>query len=133
MIVLSTIIGTATVWPEPGARNSNLLPVKANLALSLFSSGHAGEAESLYREIVGLSPESAEAHSNLAHVLNEQQRYGEAEPHARKAVELAPNAAASQDILGNALYGLGRMAEAEEVDADGDGVPDAFDPHSADS
>jgi hypothetical protein len=30
MIVLSTVTGNETLWLEPTARNSNLLPVKAN-------------------------------------------------------------------------------------------------------
>jgi hypothetical protein len=42
MIVLSMIIGTATVWPEPGARNSNGSPVKANGLVRLRSAGSVG-------------------------------------------------------------------------------------------
>ena len=42
MIVLSMIIGTATVCPEPGARNSNRLPVKANGLVRLRSPGSVG-------------------------------------------------------------------------------------------
>src|SRR4030081_2967546 len=30
MIAFRMVIGTATVWPDPGARNSNRLPVNAN-------------------------------------------------------------------------------------------------------
>ena len=42
MIVLSMIIGTATVCTEPGARNSNRLPVKANGLVRLRSPGSVG-------------------------------------------------------------------------------------------
>ena len=42
MIVFSIIIGTAIVWPEPGARNSNRLPVKANGLVRLRSPGSVG-------------------------------------------------------------------------------------------
>jgi hypothetical protein len=42
MIVLIMTIGTATVWPEPGARNSNRLPVNANGLVRLRSPGSVG-------------------------------------------------------------------------------------------
>ena len=42
MIVLRMIIGTLMVWPEPGARNSNRLPVKANGLVRLRSPGSVG-------------------------------------------------------------------------------------------
>ncbi len=44
MIVLRTINGTATVCPEPGARNSNRLPVNANGLVRLRSPGSVGSA-----------------------------------------------------------------------------------------
>jgi len=42
MIVLSVTIGTLTVCIEPGARNSNRLPVNANELVRLRSPGSVG-------------------------------------------------------------------------------------------
>ena len=42
MIVLRMIIGTLMVCPEPGARNSKRLPVKANGLVRLRSPGSVG-------------------------------------------------------------------------------------------
>ena len=47
MIVLSMTIGTATVCPDPGARNSNRLPVNANGLVRLRSPGSVGRTGSV--------------------------------------------------------------------------------------
>ena len=47
MIVLMMINGTATVCPEPGARNSNRLPVNANGLVRLRSPGSVGSCGSV--------------------------------------------------------------------------------------
>ena len=47
MIVFRMIMGTLMVWPEPGARNSNRLPVNANGLVRLRSPGSVGSTGSV--------------------------------------------------------------------------------------
>ncbi|MDB5893796.1 MAG: tetratricopeptide repeat protein, partial [Rhodoferax sp.] len=58
------------------------------------------EAEASFRQALSLVPEFAEAHSNLALVLQQQGRLAEAEPFFREAAKLKPASA-------NAPYNLG--------------------------
>ena len=54
MIVLIMTIGTATVCPEPGARNSNRLPVKANGLVRLRSPGSVGRTGSVSTPMISV-------------------------------------------------------------------------------
>ena len=52
MIVLMVTIGPLTVCIEPGARNSNLLPVKAKGLVRLRSPGSVGSTGSVSAPII---------------------------------------------------------------------------------
>src|SRR5450432_247056 len=54
MIVLMVTIGPATDWPDPGARNSNRLPVKANGLVRLRSPGSVGKFGNVSTPIVSV-------------------------------------------------------------------------------
>ena len=62
---------------------------------------------------VGLSPQDAEAHSNLGNTLFELGRLDDAEASLRKAIALKPDFAEAHSNLGNALKELGRLDNAE--------------------
>ncbi len=61
---------------------------------------------------VRLAPNDAEAHSNLASLLNDLGRFEQAEQSGREAVRLAPVLAEAHNNLGNALKGSGRLRDA---------------------
>ena len=60
-----------------------------------------------------LSPQDAEAHSNLGVTLKELGRLDEAEVSYKKAIALKPDLAEAHSNLGNTLKKLGRLDEAE--------------------
>jgi tetratricopeptide (TPR) repeat protein len=61
-----------------------------------------------------ISPNDAEAHSNLGNTLHELGRLDEAEESCKKAIEIKPDLAETHNNLGNTLKDLGRLQEAEQ-------------------
>jgi tetratricopeptide (TPR) repeat protein len=59
-----------------------------------------------------LSPDDAEAHSNLGNALLETGQFAQAVKSCRRALEIRPSFAMAHNNLGNALHGLGRVDEA---------------------
>ena len=71
------------------------------------------EALNANQTAVALSPEDAEAHSNLGNTLQELGRLDESEVSCRQAIALKPDFAEAHGNLGNTLRELGRLDEAE--------------------
>ncbi|APW40475.1 glycosyltransferase [Rhodoferax koreense] len=76
--------------------------------------GLLAEAEASFRQALALLPEFAEAHSNLALVLQQQGRLVEAEPAFRQAMALKPESANAHYNLGTNLKAQGQLKEAED-------------------
>jgi tetratricopeptide (TPR) repeat protein len=78
------------------------------------SRGDLGGAERAYRRAIKMEPDYAEAHAELAQVLQQQSRHREALPHFLRANELAPNSEKTQYLLGTAFLAVGDTSRAEE-------------------
>jgi tetratricopeptide (TPR) repeat protein/cephalosporin hydroxylase len=76
-------------------------------------SGRNSEAVNANQEAVVLSPQDAEAHSNLGNTLKELGRLDEAEASYTKSIALKPDYADAHYNLGITLQALGRLDEAE--------------------
>jgi tetratricopeptide (TPR) repeat protein len=74
--------------------------------------GKLDDAVACYRRVVDLSPDFAEAHNNLAVVLNRQGKPDEAVGCCQRALELKPDFAEARSNLGIALNDQGKPDEA---------------------
>jgi tetratricopeptide (TPR) repeat protein len=83
------------------------------LAAVFKAIGRNTEALNANQIAVELSPQDAEAHSNLGVTLQELGRLNEAEVSLRQAIVLRPNYPEAHNNLGNALKEQGRLDEAE--------------------
>ena len=79
-----------------------------NLGNLLLWQGRTFEAEEEYRTALEISPESADAHQNLAAILSAAGRLREAETELVEAVRLRPNQQALQDSLQRVREDLAR-------------------------
>jgi tetratricopeptide (TPR) repeat protein len=70
------------------------------------------EASARYEQAIALNPDYAEAHSNLANVLQDQGRLDEAIACYQKALKLKPDYAEAHSNIGVTLQQLGRLDEA---------------------
>jgi tetratricopeptide (TPR) repeat protein len=91
--------------------NSSILQAM-DAAGAHLRSGKIAEAEALYRRIVALHPETAEAWSMLGGIAHQCGRYDAAAEFIGKAAALAPGIAAYHSNLGEALRALNRHEEA---------------------
>jgi len=104
-------------WSEG---SSDALEALVQQAQAIYNRGNTqhdqgllAEAEASFRQALALVPEFAEAHSNLALVLQQQGRLREAEPFFREAVLLKPESANAHYNLGTNLKAQGQLKEAE--------------------
>jgi tetratricopeptide (TPR) repeat protein len=77
------------------------------------ATGRNSEAVNAHQTAVTLSPQDAEAHSNLGVTLKELGRLEEAEASYRQAIELQPDYAEAHSNLGVTYKELGRLDESE--------------------
>src|SRR5262249_3748770 len=85
------------------------LPAVMNNAATVFSQcGQPARAEQLWRAILKITPQSVDAHWNLAMYYVRQEEMDDAEPHLRKVMELAPSHPRAYMSLGNLLKSAGR-------------------------
>ncbi len=93
----------------------DFIPARVNLAMLCDMQGRKGEAEALFREVVELDANMAEAHYSLGLLLAEDEsRMEEAVESLRRAAELSPENARIHYNFGLALQKLQRWAESEE-------------------
>jgi len=78
----------------------------------LWATGKELEAIDAMRTSVRLLPRDAEAHKNLAVIVNKRQRLDEAEGYLHRALQIDPNCAPAHLILGHNYQLQGRYAEA---------------------
>ena len=83
------------------------------LGVLFGQTGRNAEALMANQKAVELSPQDAEAHSNLGNVLREMGRLEEAEASYRQAIASRDNYSEAYSNLGNTLHDLGRLEEAE--------------------
>ena len=83
------------------------------LGAVLAQTGKESEAVDANQTSVALSPQDAEAHSNLGNTLKEMGRLDEAEASYRHAIELKPDFALAHNNLGAMLKEVGRLDESE--------------------
>ena len=83
------------------------------LGAVLGATGRKSEAVDANQTAVVLSPQDAEAHSNLGNTLQELGRLEEAEASYTQAIALKPDYAEAHSNLGNTLKELGRLEDAE--------------------
>jgi tetratricopeptide (TPR) repeat protein len=81
-------------------------------ALALMRQGRLDEAATALQEVLGLQPEFAEAHHQLALVLHRQGQPDEANAHGLEAVRLDPDNAEAYLTLGKIQLKLSRLDEA---------------------
>jgi Tfp pilus assembly protein PilF len=79
----------------------------------LMGEGDSAGAELRLRDALSLAPDFAEAHANLALLLDDGVRGGEAEHHYRQALECSPRQAQTYLNFGALLAAQRRFAEAE--------------------
>ena len=82
------------------------------LGAVLEKTGRKSEAVDAKQAAVALSPQDAEAHSNLGNTLHELGRLDEAEASCRQAIALKPDFALAHSGLGSTLLEFGRLDEA---------------------
>ncbi len=82
-------------------------------AIRLMQEGQSGAAEDAFRHALRLDPDLAEAHANLALLLERRGGWEEAEAHYHRALELRPQEPAIRLNFGAMLAGRKRLAEAE--------------------
>ncbi|MDB9968494.1 tetratricopeptide repeat protein [Gammaproteobacteria bacterium] len=75
--------------------------------------GRMSAALGVNQKVVALTPEDADAHSNLGNTLRELHRLEEAVTSCRKAIALKPGLAEAHYNLGNTLRELDRLEKAE--------------------
>jgi protein O-GlcNAc transferase len=101
------------------------------LAVRLHQSGKLEEAEQLYRQVIALRPDFAEAHYNLGTALADRGQTREAIPAYQQAIAFKPNFPEAHRNLGNALI-LGKQFD-EAIAAFGQAIaqrPDFAEAHS---
>ena len=84
----------------------------AQKGLQLHQAGQLQEAETVYRQILDIKPDFAEAHNNLGIVLQDLGKLDEAVASYLKALAIKPDYAEAHNNLGNALQDLGKLDEA---------------------
>lgn len=85
----------------------------SSLAALLHDTHRLPEAEALYRRILRLKPDSAEAYCNLGSLLRTTGRLDDAEVAYRLSISLRPDLAESHYNLANVLEEMRRLSEAE--------------------
>lgn len=80
-------------------------------AFPLHEAGNVAEAQRLYREILAIAPDYADAHHLLGTIEHEAGRDQAAIPHLRNAVRIDPKNMHFQLVLGQAYYALGYWHE----------------------
>ncbi len=81
-------------------------------ATELHRGGQLDEAEALYRQILDVAPENADALHFLALLMRQYDRGAEALDLMRRAVAAAPDYASAHNNLGNLLCEAGKLDEA---------------------
>ena len=104
------IIAEALCGEQP-----NALPVLERLAVLVFQLGRAGEAASLFAQVVTSQPTSARAHANLGEALRLVGRLDQAHLHLKRAVALDPAFPQAWNSLGLLAFATGRHADAERA------------------
>ncbi len=82
------------------------------LAAIYCQTGSISKALIPNQQAVNLSPNDAEAHSNLGNIFKELGRFKEAETSCRKALEIKPNLSEAYNNLGIVLQEFGKLNEA---------------------
>ena len=103
--------------PQPSGQAGSGIPVDkllglAQKGLQLHQAGQLQEAETVYRQILDIKPDFAEAHSNLGTVLQDLGRMDEAVASYHKALAINPDYAEAHYNLGIAFQELGKLDEA---------------------
>ena len=77
-----------------------------------YGKGNFSEAESIFRQVIKIAPNKANAYIALGLVLDNQGKLEEAITNYEKAIQINPNDAIVHYNLGNALYKQGKLEEA---------------------
>ena len=96
-------------------RFPNFPPALLLLGMIAARTGRASLAEDLLREVIALDPQSVDARTELAGVLNATGKSAEAVALCEQAIELRPDDAGIFNILGLSLIGDGRLSEAMAI------------------
>jgi exopolysaccharide biosynthesis predicted pyruvyltransferase EpsI/predicted O-linked N-acetylglucosamine transferase (SPINDLY family) len=103
------------------AKTATKVPEKANqhpdeqfkAAVAHHSVGRLNEAEAVYKKVIALNPNHAEAHNNLGALFQSLSRFKEAEASYSRALVINPGLADAHTNLGSVLQKLDRLEEAE--------------------
>ena len=81
-------------------------------AFTMYEEGKLKEAKIIYKKVIEIKKESAEAHYNLGITLKDLGELDEAVTSYKKAIELKPNFVLAHNNLGATLKDLGKLDEA---------------------
>lgn len=87
-------------------------PMHYNLGEAQRAAGRSADALESFKHAIRLQPDFAEAHSNIALLLNDLSKYDDAAIAARRAIQLKPNFPHAHNNLAVALARLGQVDEA---------------------
>ena len=93
--------------------NSNIKDIFQQ-ALTSHQEGKLEEAMVIYKKILEIKPNLAEAHNNLGIILQQLNRNDEAEKSFKKALEIRPNFADAHNNLGIVFHLMKKLDEAKE-------------------
>lgn len=111
--LLALVVCWAVSWPALGQPASgDLLEAKYREAEAAFRDRRLGAAASGYRELIQLSPATAELHAKLGLIEYLRGRFREAAPAFRAALERKPGLPNVATLLAISLAELGQFAEA---------------------
>lgn len=97
----------------PKDKQSYYAKVNNKLGLNRAKANDFKGAEAYYRQAIVMQPDLAEAHYNLAVVLQEQGKFTEAAVSCQKALNLKPKYAEAYKQLGDSLQQQGKLEEAK--------------------
>ena len=101
-----------------------------NIGSEFILRGNLQEAVKYYRQAIQISPDYAEAHANLAVVLESENRFEEAAIHYRRVVQLRPDDTEVHYKLGKILSAQGKSEEAAgEYEIVLEAEPNSFEAH----
>lgn len=104
--------GASEVRPAEAAPKSEIAIKVMERALAVHGAGEFQEAIGLYRKVLELAPESADAVHYLGVALTQSRQLEEGLQNLTKAVEMQPDSAAAHNHLGNCLHELKRDEDA---------------------
>lgn len=105
---MNDVAGAPEMVPIP-------IPTALHVALILHQGGHRDEAETLYRQVLEVSPDNLDALNYLGFICHRQMRRAEAAGLIERVIALSPLNADAHNNLGNVYETMGDEVKAEAL------------------